>query len=162
MDKHTVPEDFTLTLALVDAIPVLFFAISCILIGRTLHSPLFIVGAALCLFAGACKVLWKIIVVLKKKNIWFLFVQMRRLMPAGFLIMVISVIILPQKKTTLAPLLGLFSMPSLLFVLLWVLGMVLMGVFAKKLDNKSKKANWIEQITNGVAQICFTVALLLL
>ncbi len=33
-------------------------------------------------------------------------------------------------------------------------GMVMMGVFAKKLDPAKTKSNWIEQITNAVAQGC--------
>ena len=48
MTKDTVPEDFTLSLALVDALPVLFFGASMILIGIMFASSLFILGAVLC------------------------------------------------------------------------------------------------------------------
>lgn len=43
-----------------------------------------------------------------------------------------------------------------------ILGMVLMMVFAFKLDNADVKANWIEQLTNGIAQAAIFVGLLLL
>ena len=47
MTKDTIPENFTLSLALVDALPVLFFGGSMILIGLLFGSPLFMIGAAL-------------------------------------------------------------------------------------------------------------------
>ena len=70
MTKDTVPENFTLSLALVDALPVLFFGGSMILIGLLFKSVLFMIGALLCFWAGAAKVVWKVIVVTKKKNVW--------------------------------------------------------------------------------------------
>ena len=90
ISKDTLPEDFTLLLALTDSLPVFFFGASMLLIGRNFSSLLFISGALLCLIGGAGKVLWKIIVVLQKKNVWPLFIQMRILMPAGFLLMLTS------------------------------------------------------------------------
>ena len=75
MTKDTIPENFTLSLAFVDSLPVLFFGGSMIVIGLLFGSPLFLIGAALCFWAGAAKVLWKIIVVTKKKNIWWMFLQ---------------------------------------------------------------------------------------
>ncbi|MDO4809343.1 MAG: hypothetical protein Q4A04_05205 [Eubacteriales bacterium] len=51
MTKNTIPENFTLSLALVDALPVLFFGGSMILIGLLFGSPLFLIGAALCFWA---------------------------------------------------------------------------------------------------------------
>ena len=92
MTKDIVPEGFTMRLALVDALPVIFFAGSMILIGQRFSSKLFMLGALLCLIGGFGKVLWKVIVVLKKRNVWPLFVQMRLLMPLGFLLMICSLI----------------------------------------------------------------------
>ena len=68
MTKDTIPEDFTLSLAFVDALPVLFFGGSMILTGLLFGNPMFLIGAALCFWAGAAKVVWKIIVVTKKKT----------------------------------------------------------------------------------------------
>ena len=45
--KDTLPEDFTLLLALTDSLPVIFFGASMLLIGRRFSSPLFMAGAVL-------------------------------------------------------------------------------------------------------------------
>lgn len=67
MDKNTVPENFTLSMVIVDAFPVIFFSLIAILIGIMLKNPVFITGAVLAAFAGLCKVIWKLIVVKKKR-----------------------------------------------------------------------------------------------
>ena len=54
-------EGFTLGLALVDAIPVLSFGISMVIIASRFHSPIFMIGASLSVIAGCCKVAWKLI-----------------------------------------------------------------------------------------------------
>ena len=162
MTKDTIPEDFTLPLALVDALPVLFFGGSIILIGLLFGSPLFLIGAALCFWAGAAKVLWKIIVVTKKKNIWWLFLQMRTVMPIGFVLMILAVILNRNAIDLSAVFSAIVSLPSVIFFAVGVIGMVLMGVFAAKLDPADVRANWIEQLTNGVAQAAIFVGILLL
>lgn len=48
-------EGFTVALALVDAIPVLSFGISMVIIAGRFQSPLFMVGAGLSVLAGCCK-----------------------------------------------------------------------------------------------------------
>lgn len=156
MTKDTVPQDFTLSLALVDAVPVLFFGASMVAAGVLFKSALFIIGASLCLFAGAAKVLWKIIVVLRKKNIWWMFLQMRTLMPVGMLMMIAGGIMCRGNVDFKAFLL----FPAAAFFILGALGMVMMTVFAFTLDSSDLKSNWIEQLTNGFAQICFFVGLL--
>lgn len=162
MTRDIVPEGFTLTLALVDALPVLFFCASMMVIGRLFSSLLFLIGAMLCFIAGAAKVLWKVIVVLKRKNIWFLFLQMRILMPIGFALMLISLIVKHSEISLTGIGAAFIRMPSLIFFTIGILGMILMMVFAAKLDSSDVKANWIEQLTNGIAQAAFFVGLLLL
>lgn len=157
-----VPEDFTLGLAAVDSIPVLFFGMSAIVISLLFDSKLFLLGAVLSFWAGAAKVLWKFIVVLQKKNIWFLFVQMRIVMPIGFLLMLASLAINAKRVSMAAIGAGLCSFPSCIFFLIGMTGMILMMIFAVKLDNGNVKANWIEQLTNGAAQIAFFIGLVLL
>ena len=160
--KDTVPTDFSLSLALFDGLPVLFFSGSMIVISFLFSSKLFLVGSLLCLFAGLSKVIWKIIVVLKKKNIWFLFIQMRITMPIGLLLMVISVI--TNKNNINYELIknSILSLPSLIFFIIGVFGMIMMLAFGFVLDGSKKKNNWIEQITNAVAQLSFFIGLLLL
>ena len=161
MTKDIVPEGFTLSLALVDALPVLFFGGSMFLIGILFKSALFLLGALLCLWAGAAKVIWKIIVVAKKKNVWWLFMQMRIVMPVGFALMLFAVIIGWAKIDGAAVLAAVVSFPSVIFFAIGILGMVLMGVFASKLDSSSVRSNWIEQLTNGLAQAAIFIGILL-
>lgn len=162
LTKDQVPDHFTCGLAAVDAVPVVLFGINCILIGQILHSPLFTIGAVLCLLGGAIKVLWKFIVAAERKNIWWMFVQMRISMPIGFLIMLVSVILMAVGGG-----LGILGslrvgIPSIVCFALGILGMILMGVFAVKLDNSDLKSNWIEQITNGISQAFILAGLILM
>ena len=161
MTKDIVPEGFTLSLALADAIPVLFFGASMVVVSFLFSSRLFLFGALLCLAAGAAKVLWKIIVVLRQKNIWLLFIQMRILMPIGMLIMIAAVILKKSAVDFSGILSSALSFPPVIFLGAGVLGMVLMTVFAFTLDSSSAKANFTEQLTNGIAQACFFTGLLL-
>ena len=162
MTKDIVPEGFTLSLAVIDALPVLFFGGSMILIGLLFQSSLFLIGAGLCFWAGAAKVLWKIIVVTKKKNVWWLFLQMRIVMPVGFALMLLSVVLRLNTIRLSAVWAAILSFPSVLFFAAGVLGMVLMGVFASRLDSSDVRANWIEQLTNALAQAAVFIGLLLL
>ena len=162
MTKDTVPENFTLSLAVVDALPVLFFGGSIILIGLLFGSPLFLIGAALCFWAGAAKVLWKIIVVTKKKNIWWMFLQMRIVMPPGFVLMILAVILKRSAINLPAVLAATVSLPSVIFFAVGVTGMVLMGIFAAKLDSSDLRSNWIEQLTNTIAQAAIFTGILFL
>ena len=162
MTKNTIPENFTLSLALVDALPVLFFGGSMILIGLLFGNPLFLIGATLCFWAGAAKVLWKIIVVTKKKNIWWMFLQMRIVMPAGFVLMILAVILNRNAINLSAVFAAIVSLPSVLCFAVGVIAMVLMGVFAAKLDSADVRSNWIEQLTNGVAQAAIFMGILFL
>ena len=162
MAKDTVPENFTLSLAFVDALPVLFFGGSMILIGLLFGNPLFLVGAALCFWAGAAKVLWKIIVVTKKKNVWWMFLQMRIVMPVGFVLMILAVILNRNVIDLPAVFAAVISFPSVIFFTIGVIGLVLMGVFAAKLDSVDVRSNWIEQLTNAAAQAAIFTGILFL
>ena len=133
-----------------------------ILIGLLFGSPLFLTGAVLCFWAGAAKVLWKIIVVKKKKNIWWLFLQMRIVMPLGFALMIFAVIMNRSAVNLPAVFAAIVSLPSVIFFAIGVTGMVLMGVFAAKLDSADVRSNWIEQITNALAQAAVFTGILFL
>ena len=65
-------EGFTVALALVDAIPVLSFGISMVIIATRFESPLFMIGAALSVLAGCCKVAWKLVLGIWKKDLRWL------------------------------------------------------------------------------------------
>lgn len=162
VNKESIPQDFNLSLAIVDTIPVLLFGGSTILISLMFNSKLFLVGSLLCLFAGLSKVIWKIIVATKKKNIWFLFVQMRITMPIGLLLMIISFIINKHNINIDVLLINLLSFPINMFFIFGIIGMIMMLMFAFTLDGNKVKNNWIEQITNLIAQLCFFIGLLII
>ena len=67
--KETIPQGFSLQLALVDFIPVIFFGVNAIIFGVIIKSPLVIAGAAIACISGVIKCLWKIIAALKQKYV---------------------------------------------------------------------------------------------
>ena len=159
MSKAEVPEGFTLALALVDAIPVLFFCAAAILFGVKLASALFALGAALAFVGGAGKVCWKLVIALAHKNIPWLGKQMRITMPLGFLLMIAGGAM--RGSDALALLAEMGHMPSLALVLVWVGCMCAMGYFAGHRDQTSARDNWTEQLTNATGQAALLLAVLL-
>lgn len=158
-EEYTI-EGVSVSMALVDAIPVLFFAGSSIVISLLFKSPVFTIGAIFSTLAGLGKVIWKLLLAAKKKNIFLLNKQFRILMPLGFLLMLVSLVIEHNRISMTTIWANVSAFPSCIFFLLGVVGMILMCIFAKKLDSSDAKSNWIEQITNGIAQGCFFLALL--
>ncbi|MBQ1451270.1 MAG: hypothetical protein IIZ22_01230, partial [Clostridia bacterium] len=66
MDDLKEYEGFTVKLALVDALPVIFFSLSLILIATALSGSgltfwVVLIGAILIALSGLCKVLWKLL-----------------------------------------------------------------------------------------------------
>ena len=161
MTRDTVPEGFSVPLALLDLVPVVFFGLSAVRVGELFASALFMFGAVVCLAAGVVKVLWKLIAAVTQKNIWPMFVQMRILMPAGFALMIAALIAGRTKLNGAAILAGLTGFPACVFFTLGVLGMVFMMYCALRMDSSDPKTNWLEQAVNAAAQICFFVGLLL-
>ncbi len=162
MTKDTIPEGFSVALAIFDLMPVIFFGLSAISAGNLFHSTLFVIGALICLVSGIIKVLWKLIAAVAKKNIWLMFVQMRIFMPIGFLVLITALIVDRANLNGSAILAGLISFPACIFFALGVIGMILMTVFAFKADSSNPKVNRAEQIINTASQLCFFVCLLLI
>ncbi len=154
-------EGFTLGLALVDAIPVLSFGISMVIIASRFDSPLFMVGAALSVLAGCCKVAWKMVLGIGKKDLRWLNKPFVPMMAGGFLLLLISIIIGFGKISWAAVGAAIISFPSLLFFLLWVGLMGFMGWFRKhKFSNDDAKSNWTAQIINAIGQTCLLLGIL--
>ena len=86
---------------------------------------------------------------------------MRFFMPLGFLLMIIGLVTgcRTEQLTALKTLVS--SFPAVLFFGITVLGMLLMMVFAFALDSTKARSNWIEQITNALAQGSFLLGVLL-
>lgn len=159
--KDTVPEGFSIQMALVDLLPVLFYGIANILLGYILRDPLFITGGAICTISGTIKVIWKMIVAVKHRNVWPMFLQMRIFMPLGFVLIIISII---MNRGAFAEFFGnIINYPVCLGLLIaWVIGMIAMTVCAIKLDNADVKSNWIEQSINAVAQLMLLICVIVI
>lgn len=157
--NDNLPEGFTLSLALVDAIPVALFCASAATFGAQVGSPLFVAGAVLAFLGGAGKVSWKLLIALAHKNLPVLSRQMRVTMPIGFVLMIAGAVM--HAGAAGAVLAKLASMPNLLLVIAWVGCMCAMGYFAGHRNQFDARSNWIEQLTNAVGQLCLLLALLL-
>lgn len=154
-------EGFTIGLALVDAIPVLSFGISMLIIAGRFQSPLFMIGAALSVLAGCCKVAWKLVLGIGKKNLHWLNKPFVPMMASGFLLLVISLIIGFGKINWAAVGAAIIGLPSILFFLAWIGLMGFMGWFRKhKFSNEDAKSNWTAQIINAIGQTCLLLGIL--
>jgi len=155
-------EGFTLGLALVDAVPVLSFGISMVIIASRFDSPVFMLGAGLSVFAGCCKVAWKLILGLKQKDVAWLNKPFVPLQASGFLLMLISFLLGFRKIHWGGVLAAVTGLPSLLFFLAWIGLMGFMGWFRKhKFRRNDAKTNWTAQIINAIGQTCLLLGILL-
>ena len=135
-------EGFTVSLALVDAIPVLFFGASMILVAERFGSPLFIAGASLSTAAGCFKVLWKMILGVSRKDVKWLNKSFVPLQAGGFMLIAVSFV---------------FGLKSINW------GNVLTSVMSIQNRFRSDDAgsNWTAQIINCAAQASLFFAILL-
>lgn len=155
-------EGFTLGLALVDAIPVLFFGASMIMVAARFNSPLFIIGAVLSTLAGCFKVLWKLILGIWKKNIQWLNKPFVPMQATGFLLMLISFIIGFGKINWGNLLSAVTGLPSIVFFVLWIAMMGFMGWYRKnKFKKDDSRSNWTAQFINCIGQGALFLGILL-
>lgn len=154
-------EGFTLGLALVDAIPVLSFGISMVIIASRFDSPLFMIGAILSVLGGCCKVAWKLVLGIAKKDLRWLNKPFVPMMASGFLVLILSLIIGFGKINWAGVGAAIISFPSLLFFIAWIGLMGFMGWFRKnKFSNDDAKSNWTAQIINAIGQTCLLLGIL--
>ncbi len=155
-------EGFTVSLALVDAVPVLLFGGSMILVASKFGHPLFIAGAVLSTLAGCCKVAWKLILGLWHRDIRWLNKPFVPMQATGFLLMLVSFMLGFGKIQWPAVLHGVTGFPSVLFFGGWLGLMGFMGWYRKnKFTNEDSKANWTAQLVNCAGQACLLLGILL-
>ena len=155
-------EGFTLALALVDAIPVLSFGISMVIIAGRFDSPLFMIGAVLSVLGGCCKVAWKLVLGITKKDLRWINKPFVPMMATGFLMMVVSFIIGFRKIHWAGVLAAVTGLPSLLFFMAWIGLMCFMGWYRKnRFSRDDAKSNWTAQIVNALGQTCLLLGILL-
>ncbi|MDD6351680.1 MAG: hypothetical protein PUG16_04700 [Lachnospiraceae bacterium] len=154
-----LPEGFTLSMALVDCLPVLFFCLASGILAYRFDSILFRIGILLVILAGAMKAGWKFVIALLHRDLRFLNRQMRYLMPIGFLLMLLALFVDRSRWSIKAVLSHITHFPSLFFFLLGFLGILFLIWLAGHQNNREAKANWKEQIVNSFAQACFLLGI---
>ena len=160
MTKDTIPQDFTVGLALVDAVPVLFFMLACLFVYLATGAIAILIGGIIAFISGLIKVIWKMIVALKKKNVWWMFLQMRFALPVGMLLAIVGFICWACLTSEPDVLAKFGNVTSIIFYVLTLVGMCAMVVCSIKLDSSNKGANWIEEICNSFAEFCLFIACL--
>ena len=154
-------EGFTIALALVDAIPVLSFGISMVIIASRFQSPLFMIGAALSVLAGCCKVAWKMVLGITQKDLRWLNKPFVPMQATGFLLMLVSFLLGFKKISWGSVLAAVTGIPSILFFIAWISFMGFMGWYRKhKFSNEDAKSNWTAQIINAIGQTCLLLGIL--
>lgn len=154
-------EGFTLGLALVDAIPVLSFGISMVIIAGRFRSPLFMVGASLSVLAGCCKVAWKLVLGIGHRDLKWLNKPFVPMQAAGFALMLVSFVLGFGKINWAAVGTALIGFPSLLFFIAWIGLMFTMSWYRKhKFKRDDARSNWTAQIINAVGQTCLLLGIL--
>ena len=154
-------EGFTIGLALVDAIPVLSFGISMVMIASRFPSPLFMIGAILSVLGGCCKVVWKLVLGIWKKDLRWINKPFVPMMAGGFLLLIVSVIAGFGKIQWAGVGTAILSFPSILFFVAWIGLMGFMGWYRKhKFSNEDAKSNWTAQIVNALGQTCLLLGIL--
>ena len=153
-------EGFSLALALTDALPVILFCASMVLITLKYKSALFMIGSVLCAAAGLGKVAWKMILAFGGPDVKVLAKQFRFLMPSGFLLMIVSVILDRSSIDFSAVGRSVISFPAAAFFGSWILLVFYMIWLAKHMDQGDAKVNWKEQAVNTLAQLAFLLGIL--
>ena len=154
-------EGFTLALALVDAIPVLSFGISMLIIASRFASPTFIIGAALSTLAGCCKVAWKLVLGIWKKDLNWLNKPFLPMQITGFGFIAGSLIGNIRKINWSGILAAAAGFPSVLFFALWIGCMFGMSWYRKhKFQRNDAHSNWTAQIINAIGQTCLLLGIL--
>ena len=154
-------EGFTLGLALVDAIPVLSFGISMVIIAGRFDSVLFLIGASLSVLAGCCKVAWKLVLGLWQKDIQWLNKPFVPIQATGFVLMLISFVLGFRRISWSAVLAAVTGIPSLLFFAAWIGFMSAMVWYRKhKFQRNDAASNWTAQIINAIGQTCLLLGIL--
>lgn len=138
-------------LALVDLMPVLLFLMSGTIMYSMYRSPLLLAGVLACFTGGLCKAIWKMIIVISKKDCTGLTRAFHILLPAGFVLMLLSV---PAGGK--AAFSGLWRsvtmMPAAILFAAGFALMCLMGYLGSRLDS-SAGSDWTEELINTFAQL---------
>lgn len=159
--QDAAPQGFTPALALVDALPVLFFGASMLLVARGFASVLFGIGAAAITLAGCGKVLWKLLLAVWDRNVAWLNRYFIPCQLGGFLCVVLALVRDGGKIDWITLPGQLLRAPAVICFAVWLIGMGVMGWYRKTRFDNSVKANWTAQLINTVTQGALLAGILL-
>ena len=162
MAENKGKEGFTLGLALMDAIPVVAFGIDMALLAKPLQSKLFLLGAVVSLLAGACMVVYKLLLATVKKEVKGLKKMMPIGMTIGWVMMIAAAVINRSKISLPAMWKAVSSMPACIFFILGILFFAAFIIYFKtKFNADSARDNWIEEILNAGTQVFILIGVIL-
>jgi hypothetical protein len=154
-------EGFTIGLALVDALPVLSFGISMVIIATRFDSALFMIGASLSVLAGCCKVAWKLVLGIAGRDLKWLNKPFVPMQATGFLLMLVSFVLGFRKISWVNVATAMMSFPSVAFFAAWIGLMFTMSWYRKhKFQRNDAHSNWTAQIINAIGQTCLLLGIL--
>lgn len=155
-------EGFTLGLALMDAIPCIAFGVDMLMLSKPLKSTLFLIGALFVFAAGMFMVIYKLCLAIAKKEYPGLKKAMPIVMSAGW-IMIIIALIIKRKMISFAGIwAGISSMPACIFFIAGLVSFIaFITYFKTKFNADSAKDNWVEEILNALTQTCFMIGVIL-
>lgn len=162
MGNKSGKQGFTLGLALMDAIPVIAFGVDMALLAKPLQSRLFLIGAVVSLLAGACMVVYKLLLAIAKKEVPGLKKAMPIGMTAGWILMIAGVIINRSRVSLPGIWKAVSTAPASIFFILGIAFFAAFIIYFKtKFDADSAKDNWIEEILNAGTQVCILIGVIL-
>ena len=154
-------EGFTLSLALLDYVPVAAFGAAVVLAGGAMNNPLFIIGAAISFLAGLMKATWKLIIGVWKKDIKFMNKAFLPMQGTGWLIMLPAAIFSLFKAGPAKALSAVCGIPQLIFFILWFAMTGLMVWYKKnRFVREDARCNWTAEIINSVAQCSLLIGVI--
>ena len=139
MSKSTLVKESSVTLAILDFIPVLIFGFAMVLMFVVQPHFLFKIGALLCVCAGLGKVIYKTALALKKKVSPLFSNQFRYTMPIGILCIIISFFVNPIAPPRL-------DHPTILVMALTGIAFILVRVLGGMLDMTTYRNNLIAEL----------------
>ena len=154
-----------LSLAIFDFVPVIFFLITCTLVGLQLkktnltRSIFFLIGGFVTFVGGFLQALWKLMINIKEKNISALHSQFKFTMPFGLLLMLFIIIISKNKINWKSVKSKLLSFPCIVFLILAIMFVTALMTLLFVMKSNEVKYIWIKESVNTALQasVCFCV-----
>lgn len=151
--------DYTIGLALFDAVPVLLFLMSGLVIYALYDSPVLLAGVMASFLGGFSKVIWKMLIVIKNKDYTILTKAFHYLLPGGFALMLLSLLLRAGHGALGSFWRAFTTMPPLIFFIAGFCGMFVMGLLGKKMDH-SARSDWYEEMANTIAQTFILIGMI--